>query len=61
MFMDTIVTNFVDFVKNKVRVRKPGLFLEKKKWYIRRRHNAETHCFYNTKKGAKYGNIKRGM
>ena len=31
MFMDTIVTNFVDFVKNKVRVRKPGLFLEKKK------------------------------
>ena len=30
MFMDTIVTNFVDFVKNKVRVRKLGLFFIEK-------------------------------
>ena len=28
MFMDTIVTKFVDFVKNKVRVRKSKIFFE---------------------------------
>ena len=58
--MDTIVTKFVDFVKNKVRVRQSRLF-KKKNDIEGEGHNAKTHCFYNTKKGAEYGNTKRGM